>query len=502
VGWEHASRHASVLKLNPGYITDASDEDLAALSENVSRLGIAVGVEVQPVAMQPSDHCGNTEGYDDIKHASLVISKLQRARLIPKYIALDEPVWFGHYAEGPLPCRFTIPDVAGRVADIVTRYLEAFPNVTVGDIEPVPPLSMRPDWESTYRTFKQELEQRTHHVLAFVQVDVDWPNPGWPQHLMEFAKVVRQLGMGLGIIYNGDGSDPNEIEWLAHARHNFTLIESAYGIIPSQAVFQTWNRFPNHALPETSPSAHTWLIDQYIVPRTHFTWKQKGRQIDGRLVLDDGSGVPNASIETGIKGMDPKQPPPKRVLTGIVPERARYGIIGVRINRECLCAGPNNLMIGGLTYSESHGASATEAFDFPRVASASRTDGVELRNSEVQGTLVAHIVVRPGQSFGVNSPAFAVTPGATFTFTAPIGSLDGNGMFGSATVIWLDENKKGFQRANIQMAEDVRPGVTLRTDKAGRFVILRSMESPDRAVALRLHFEGTSVLRGASADVP
>jgi hypothetical protein len=503
-GWENVSRRIGVLKLHPAYIADASDQELAALVADLERLGIAVGMEVNAVATHPSDKCGVTEGYDDPASVARVIAKMQRLHVIPKYVAFDEPVWFGHYAEGPKECGLPIHEVALRTVEIAQQYLTAFPAVVFGDIETTASLMLHTDWEANYQGFKQELEQGLGHKLAFVQLDVDWRNPSAAEQVATFANFARTFGMGLGIIYNGDGEDEDDAAWTAHAKENFTLIESASGIIPSQAIFQSWNRFPRRVLPETSPSSHSWLIAQYILPRTRFSWSNRDGQVSGRLIGSDGTAVPNAPMDVEVLGTSLTQTPKVRVVSGVVPENASFGIIGMRINQECLCGGSNDLVIGDFSYMESGGGSVAETFSFPSEAARQRgprPDGVGLQTFSVGDSLLAHITVGSSQCFGFNSPAFVVTQHARFTFTAPIGSLDGKGMFGTATIIWLDAGKKGFQRTNIKLAHDVGATETVRTGATGNFVVNRPIDLSGKAAVLRLHFPGTPALRGAYADV-
>jgi hypothetical protein len=502
--WPIAASATSVFVLAPGYITDASDAELSALASHLRQHGMTVGVGLQPVATTPADNCGHTEGYDDVAHVVAVVDKLKRNGLIPKYVATDEPLWFGHYATGAQECNFSVEEVAQRTAVTVRKYIEAFPDLIVGDIAPIGSLTSESDWKESYEIFKTTFENAIGREMAFLMLDVNWTDPGWPDHLISIASFARHHRMKLGVIYNGDGGDIGDEAWLAHAKKNFEYVESLTGILPAQAIFISWNKFPTHAMPETSPSAHTWLIAQYVQSRTKFKWNQSATEIHARLIAEESGAVVNATVEVQALGMDPAQPPVQRVISDLVPDRARFAIIGMRVNRECFCAGDNDLIIGDFEYEETLGGSHALTYSFPTEAARARgprADGATVVPVTLGGVRLAEIIVTQAAQFGFNSPIFAVTPGSRFTFTAPIGSVTGQGMFGSATVIWLDAAKTGFQRSDITLDEDIRSIGTIETDANGRFVTSRLIHAGDKLATLRLHFAGSATQRAAYAVV-
>jgi hypothetical protein len=503
--WPVAASATRVFSLAPGYITDASDAELSALATHLRQHRMTVGVGIQPVATTPADKCGHTEGYDDVAHVVAVVNKLKRNGLIPKYIATDEPLWFGHYATGAQECQFPVEEVAQRTAVTVRKYIEAFPEVIVGDIAPIGSLTLESDWKEAYETFKTTFENAIGREITFLQLDVNWTDPGWTDHLISIASFARNHRMKLGVIYNGDGGDIGDVAWVAHAKKNFDYVESLTGIRPAQAIFISWNKFPTHAMPETSPSAHTWLIAQYAQSRTKFILNTSATKINARLVGEESGAVVNATVEVQALGMDPRQPPVQRVISDIVPDSARFAIIGMRVNRECFCAGDNDLIIGDFEYKETRGGSHAVTYSFPTDAAHShgpRADGATVVPMTLAGVRLAEIIVTQAAQFGFNSPIFAVTPGSRFTFTAPIGSVTGQGMFGTATVIWLDATKTGFQRSNITLDEDIRSIGTIETDANGRFVTSRLIHAGDKLAKLRLYFAGSATRRAAYAVVP
>jgi hypothetical protein len=504
-GWEQSSVHVAVLKISRGYLSDAPDDELTEMASRLAALGIAVGIEIQPIAVQESDHCGHHEGYDAPTNAAFVVNKLVRLHIKPKYIAFDEPVWFGHFATDPQTCQFPILDVARRVATIAGLYKAAFPDIVFGDIETPEPLVLHADWQTAFQTYVQAFNQAMGVPLQFVQLDVDWRNPGWPEQMAAFRALGRALGLKLGVIYNGDGEDTNDAEWIAHAQHNVAATESLHGIIPEQAVFQSWNTLPTHALPETSPSAHTWLIARYSLTPAHFTVSQSANHREARLLGAGGNPVANAPVEVQRKGSDPAQVPQERTVSGTVPDNARFALVGLHVNTDCFCAGSNNLVIGPFTYTEHRNGAAKQSFDLTADAQralTTRGNGGDIRSFRVADNPLARINVAPNQHLLLDSPQFAVTPGSNFSFSAPLGSVTGTGLFGNATILWAGADKRVFNRVNIRLERDDHPIASLRTDSDGRLTIPALADSAGKPVALRLHFAGTEALREAYVDLP
>src|SRR5262249_6947479 len=128
----------------------------------------------------------------------------------------------------------------------------------------------QPGWQEAYARYKRGLEAAVGRPLAFLQLDVGWRRPDWPEATKQMATFARSLGMKLGVLYNGDNDDEGDNAWTSHAWRNVVRVETELGIIPDQAIFVSWNRFPRRALPETSAEAHTWLMSQYALSRTSF----------------------------------------------------------------------------------------------------------------------------------------------------------------------------------------------------------------------------------------
>ena len=106
---------------------------------------------------------------------------------------------------------------------------------------------------------------------------------------------------------------------------------------------------------------------------------------------------------------------------------------------------------------------------------------------------MARLKVAAVQQFLLNSPAFPVTPGAHYIFSVPLGAIDVDGLYGTATIIWLDRDGHGISRTNILAQGDRSPAGTATTDANGAFRL------PTGKQVRELSFAGTATLRPALA---
>lgn len=490
--WQRAASRTQILYLNRGYIVDASDDELKAVAATMTARGIAIATSDQPVAVDQSDQCGKTEGYDTAAGVAAFVQRLKRNGVTLGYLGLDGPLWFGHYATGPEECRFSIEEVVRRTAANLRIVTDAFPQVVVGDIEGTT-LTAQPDWKETYVRFKHDLDEAAGRPTEFLQLDVNWRQPNAPEAIKEMAATAHSLGMKLGIVYNGDNEDDSDAAWIDHAWHNVAATESEYGIVPDQAVFASWNRFPSRALPESSPEAHTWLIDRYRLPRTRFEAQREGNA--WHVLLVDASGRPLSGERVSVTrlGYNPAEPPPIHAVSGTVPIDAERAILGWRINTECLCAGDNDLVIGDLVYREEKGGAAGQTLPASDFAARRSDDGVIVTPQPAGNGMLYRVRVERGGHLLLNSPPFPVTPGAAYRLSVPLGVADVQGLYGYATIIWVDRQEKGLFRSNLEDPGERAPAATLKTAGDGSFRI------PSAGQTQELFFAGTDNLRPALA---
>lgn len=85
--------------------------------------------------------------------------------------------------------------------ELLRRY---FPNVVIGDIEPINARSGGPQSVEDTAAFESLLRQKTGVAPAFVHADIAWRFAGWRGLRPALASRSRALGASVGVICDGD----------------------------------------------------------------------------------------------------------------------------------------------------------------------------------------------------------------------------------------------------------------------------------------------------------
>lgn len=263
--WSVTAAHVRVLKLPTQFMEWVPDEQLAIIVANLRQRGIALAVESlsQSVANEPQ--CGQgVEGYGDPRQAEQIAGKIQRIGGTLSFVAMDEPLFYGHFFNGSTACHSSVDNVAERVAAVVSHYRSVFPGVVIGDIEPAG-APMLDGWDEAFTGWVKDFRIATKAPLGFLHVDVDWNNPNHVEGLKRSVALAKQNDLSVGVIYNGRDNDISDENWVSHAKINIVEVQRALCRDPNQVVFQSWVPYPSHLLPESDPQSLTGLIKSYLL---------------------------------------------------------------------------------------------------------------------------------------------------------------------------------------------------------------------------------------------
>ena len=256
--WPATLAGAAVLQVTTQTLQRISESDLKKVVNRLSSLKIPLAVEM--LAQTYEGSCGkNAEGFANPEETSAVAAKLKRAGGELEYAAMDGPLWSGHYSRGEGSCLSLPSDVARRVAANVREYVRLFPRLKVGDIEPIPDLTAQPDWADIYRLWMTAFQAENGRPLAFLRLDIDWDRSGWQGGVRAAAQFSRKMNLPIGIIYNASPRAAGDGEWLNSASQHIREVEGRLAIIPQQAVFQSWVRFPTRGIGDAAvPGTTHW----------------------------------------------------------------------------------------------------------------------------------------------------------------------------------------------------------------------------------------------------
>lgn len=251
--WAEAARKVNVFKISTAFVLQGTDADLRATFAGLKARGIALAVETG--VLSGNGYCGKgMEGFSNAATALTIARRIQRLGGDLAYVAMDEQLWFGHFANNADACHEPIPDIAREVARHVAEMRSIFPNLRVGAIEPITdalPADALRQYLDAYRAVSGT-------PFAFLHGDVQWLHP-WQIPMLAASQLARKVGVPFGVIIISDHpQDSVDAVWTAHARERLAAVRAVTS--PDDLVFQSWTRAPSHWLPENEDGTLTNLV--------------------------------------------------------------------------------------------------------------------------------------------------------------------------------------------------------------------------------------------------
>jgi hypothetical protein len=238
----------------------APDQMLTRMFEDLKRRRIALGVEA--LMLSGDGQCGvGVEGYSAPRQMLAIANRIKMLGGTLSYVAMDGPLMSGHFYSGPRACHSSVEAIAKEAAEKVKQMRTVFPDLKVGDIEPVG-VTEPAGWANSFIEWTQAYKAAVGEPLAFVHCDMQWRGP-WQAQLRKLEARLRADGTRVGVIYNGFGADKTDEEWTQHAEDHFNTLERDASLVPDDAIIQTWDRHPVRFLPETQPGTLTYLVGRY-----------------------------------------------------------------------------------------------------------------------------------------------------------------------------------------------------------------------------------------------
>ena len=265
--WRAASSRLTALKVSTQFILRGSDEQLKAVIEGLKERHIGLAIEfgvVDPRVVNPGPgDCGfHVEGYSLLGSTDNVARRIKTLGGRLDYAAMDEPVWFGHFAGqlsgGRMGCQYSLAELADQAAKRIDVFRQYFPNIQVGDIEPINAKAGGPQSIEAFAQFEQLLRQRTGTAPAFVHADIGWTIAGWQGLMQTLAARTRAQGVPLGVICDGDANAGGNEAWVRQAIARCQSVAADPSMAPNVFVAQSWEPLPTKMLPETDRGALTF----------------------------------------------------------------------------------------------------------------------------------------------------------------------------------------------------------------------------------------------------
>jgi hypothetical protein len=238
-----------------------TDDQLKTMIEGLRSRHIALAVEFG--VLTGSDTCGKgVEGFGAPLAADALCKRIQKLGGQLDYIAMDEPVTWGHEKEGVKPgggpyCQYSIEELVARASVKIATLQRYFPNIKIGLIDAVS--GRYPHLGTDIIAFIDQLHKATGLKLAFMHMDVAWDSD-WRSQLELLVKRLRDRHIRVGVVFDGNVGATSDKQWIEQALGHFKDITSNPVTAVDDLVFQTWTPRPAKMLPETDPSAWTYAI--------------------------------------------------------------------------------------------------------------------------------------------------------------------------------------------------------------------------------------------------
>ena len=441
--WAVAMSHTDVIAFTPWWLALMTDADLSEAIAWMAANGKAMALEIEGLPTDPS--CGGgIEGFQDLSGVQAQVARLVRLGAHPKYAAMDEPLWGGHYWNAAGACQYDIDTLAKNVATMVAIYAAAFPGIVVGDIESIGAIMQNRTWAADFRQFVAAFQTYTGSPLGFMQFDEEY-DANWKIEMPELTAEMRNDGVPVGYIYRSLATSYSSPNAVAATITEFVSVENGLGLEPDQAVFGGWSQFPQTLLPETSNQAQTYAIVQYAKPTYSIALAQQSPQVAGAVTGAQGRTAANLEVELQCWMAVDAARTFAAGSSGMVPATAKYALMGVRVNVEQdIQSGANDLTLAGAFFVQPRSATTTFKFTAGLPGWQVATTG-GATTSVAQGRYgpELHATVGAGDSLFMNSDIFDVTPGALYSFRVTGGLAEGSTGSAYAGVFFMDANFQG-----------------------------------------------------------
>lgn len=262
--WATAASDLKAFKISMQFGLRAPDDQLTALIGDLQRRHISLAFEAG--LLDGSDRCGKgVEGYAAPAGIEALAKRVASHGGTIDYIAMDEPVWFGHAVSGGVHCHDSIAALVDQVAAKIAVLRRYFPNIQIGDTEPINAspyaMSQDPQFAKDVMAFADQLKSKTGMKLAFIHADIAW-KWNWRPGLEALAAESRARGIRFGVICDGDEDAGGDEAWVRQALQRCQAVAANPKTQPNDLIVQSWETLPSRMLPETDPGSLTYEAKQ------------------------------------------------------------------------------------------------------------------------------------------------------------------------------------------------------------------------------------------------
>jgi hypothetical protein len=471
--WKKVAAQTSVVKLPPGALLDAKDEDLKRAFENLAGRHIALAFEMR-VLVRTGQCTQKTRAYSNPGDVERILERAQRLGADPKYIVILDPLFFGHRFLGPGACQEPPEELARQIARQIRLIRTYFPNVEIGTSDVVDESEA---WAGELVNWAEVYRRVTGEPLAFFHAEMARSRAA-VQNLAKLAGEMKARRISFGITYDGDDEASSNEAWADSARQHIAEIEYVMGLRPDAAIFKGGANHPAFLLPESQPGTLFNLVFQYLLEPPSITLTWQGIAMSGHVAGAEGRPLASAALTIEALDIEGRLGLMEHRLKGKVPANAAAALVGVFVHSggSCVCAGPAGASIGTLHYREDRTGVNEEIL--PSLSAAGAAQPAVRLHLTANDPLVLTLKL------------FPVTPGSDYQLEAPLSVAANGERAGNIALMFLDGSGKEIRRDKLWFRPSALNLGNAVTDAHGRFQLQIPPGIAEAGAKIRVYFPG------------
>lgn len=266
--WSFAASHVKVFGIDMSFGEDGPEEKLRPLFDFLKARSIGVNVGLQSIY---GEGCGKgVEGIVQVqRQPGNLARRLKRLGFDVAWFSLDGPLGFGHTYKGKEACRYSVREVAHRLAYTIADVRSSYPNAKFVDYEGDMVGMPLNEWMPLLKEWLQAYREETGTALDGMGMDINWrlaqrEGRDWREASRATADALHPHGIEVGIFINAaGGKDVTDESWMAEAEQNAREVVAAK--LPLDfVILASWAFHPWRLIPEDDPLTMTHLVDWYV----------------------------------------------------------------------------------------------------------------------------------------------------------------------------------------------------------------------------------------------
>jgi hypothetical protein len=264
--WPVAASGLTAFKISTQFVLRGDEGQLRIVMRELRQRHISLAIEMGVLEGRGPGNCGyHVEGYASPRTVEAVARKIKKLGGQIDLIAMDEPVWYGHiFRTGSgdrVGCQSSVEEVAEIAASKVRLLRQYFPDIQVGDIEPVNARLGGQRSIDDIIEFVGLLNEKVPGSPVFLHADISW-GTDWQPLLEDLATRLHAKGIHVGVIFDGDADAEGDEAWVRQALERCKNVAGDPKIDPDDFIIQSWEVLPTKMLPETDPGTLTFETKQ------------------------------------------------------------------------------------------------------------------------------------------------------------------------------------------------------------------------------------------------